>query len=63
MHRLISSVFGALPASRRAKEGLKRVMEERPNEFVKLVAQLLPKDMDVKHSGDITVQVVNYEDD
>ena len=45
------------------KEALKRVMEERPDVYLKLVAQLLPRDLDIKHSGDITVQVVNYSDD
>ncbi len=45
------------------KEALKRLCEERPEAFLKLPAALIPKDMDVKHSGDITVQVVNYSDD
>ncbi len=44
------------------KEALKRVMEERPDVFLKLVAQLLPRDLDVRHTGDITVEVVNYQD-
>ncbi len=45
------------------KEALKQVKDERPEGFLSLVARLLPKDLDVKHSGDITVQVVNYEDE
>jgi len=45
------------------KEALKQVKEERPEGFLSLVARLLPKDLDVKHSGDVTVQVVNYEDE
>ncbi len=45
------------------KEALKQVKEERPEGFLSLVARLLPKDLDVKHSGDITLQVVNYEDE
>ncbi len=45
------------------KKALKLLLEEQPREFVKLVAQLLPRDLDIKHSGDITVQVVNYCDD
>ena len=45
------------------KEALRRLCEERPDAFLKLPAALVPKDLDVKYSGDITVQVVNYEDD
>jgi len=45
------------------KEALKQVKEERPEGFLSLVARLLPKDLDVNHSGDITLQVVNYEDE
>ena len=45
------------------KEALKHVKKERPEGFLSLVARLLPKDLDVKHSGDVTVQVVNYEDE
>ena len=45
------------------KEALEQVKEERPEGFLSLVARLLPKDLDVKHSGDITIQVMNYEDE
>jgi len=45
------------------KEALKQVMQERPDGFLSLVARLLPKDLDVKHSGDVTVQIVNYADE
>ena len=45
------------------KEALKQVKEERPEGFLSLVARLLPKDLDVKHSGNISVTVVDYEDE
>ena len=45
------------------KEALKRVMEERPDVYLKLVAQLLPRDLDIKHSGDVHIQLVQYADD
>ena len=45
------------------KEALKQVKEERPEGFISLVARLLPKDLDVKHSGDVTIQIVDYQDD
>ncbi len=45
------------------KEALKKLRDERPDAFIKLPAALVPKDWDVKHFGDITVQVVNYEDE
>lgn len=45
------------------KSVIERVREESPDVYLRLVAQLVPKDLDVKHSGDVNVQVVNYEDD
>ena len=44
------------------KDVIERVREERPEVYLKLVALLVPKDLDVKHSGDVTVQLVNYAD-
>ena len=44
-------------------EVVDRLIEKRPDVFLKLVAQLVPKDLDVKHSGDLTIQIVNYADD
>ena len=45
------------------EEVLERVRKEQPAVYIKLPAALVPRDLDVKYSGDITVQVVNYEDD
>ncbi len=45
------------------KEALNQVKDERPEGFLSLVARLLPKDLDVKHSGNVTVNIVNYGDD
>ena len=42
---------------------LERVRSESPDVYMRLVAQLTPKDLDIKHSGDITVQVVNYSEE
>ncbi len=44
-------------------EVLEIIKEKRPDVYMKLVAALVPKDLDVKHSGDLTIQVVNYTDD
>ena len=44
-------------------EVLERIRSESPDVYMRLVAQLVPKDIDVKHSGDINVQVVNYSED
>ena len=46
----------------KGKEALKRAMEERSDGFIKLIAQLVPKDFDVKNSGDVTVKIVQYGD-
>ena len=44
------------------RDALRRLCAERPDVYLKLVAQLLPKDLDIKHSGDVTIQLVNYAD-
>lgn len=44
-------------------EVLERLREKQPDAYMRLVAQLVPKDIDVKHTGDITVQVVNYSEE
>ena len=41
---------------------LERIRSESPDVYMRLVAQLVPKDIDVRHSGDVTVQVVNYSE-
>ena len=45
------------------KEALRKVMEERPDGFLNLVARLLPKDLDLKHSGDVTIQIIDYQNE
>ena len=45
------------------EEVLERVRKESPDVYLRLVAQLVPRDIDVKHSGDVNVQVVNYSED
>jgi hypothetical protein len=44
------------------KSVIERVREESPDVYLRLVAQLVPKDLDVKHSGDVTVSVIQYVD-
>ena len=39
-----------------------RVRIEQPGVYLKLAAMLVPKDFNLKHSGDVTVQLVNYAD-
>ena len=38
-------------------------MEERSDVVMKHIAALVPKDVDVKHSGDVTINIVDYKDD
>ncbi len=45
------------------REALKRLCEERPDAFLKLPAALIPKDWDVKHSGDVSIRVVDYDEE
>ncbi len=44
------------------KDALEQVMKEKPDGFLSLVARLLPKDLDIRQSGDVHVTIVNYED-
>ncbi len=44
------------------KSVIERVRKESPEVYIRLAAQLVPKDIDVRHSGDVTVQVVNYSE-
>ena len=44
------------------KEALDKTIDTRPDVFLKLVGQLVPKDLDVRHSGDVTINIVDYSD-
>ena len=44
----------------RGQQALDNVKDDM---FLKLVGQLIPKDVDVKHSGDVTINIVDYQDD
>ena len=41
---------------------IKKVRVDKPEVWLKLAAMLVPKDLDLKHSGDVNVSVVNYAD-
>ena len=43
-------------------EVFERVRKEQPAVYLKLAAMLVPKDFNLKHSGDVTIQLVNYDD-
>ena len=45
------------------KAAIKRVCEERPDVYIKLIAQLIPRDLDIKHSGDVSVRIIKYADE
>ncbi len=44
------------------KEMIEKVRVDEPVVYLRLIAALVPKDLDIKHSGDVTVQIVNYGD-
>ena len=44
----------------RGQQALDNVKDDM---FLKLVGALVPKDVDVKHSGDVTINIVDYKDD
>ncbi len=39
------------------------VRENEPGVYLKLAAALVPKDLDVQHSGDVNIRIVKYADD
>ena len=39
---------------------IKKVAKEHPETYLRVVAQLLPKNLDVRQSGDVMVTVVSY---
>ena len=40
-----------------------KIKEKRPDVYIKLYSQLVPKDLDVNHSGNISISVIDYQDD
>ena len=43
-------------------EVFERVRKEQPAVYLKLAAMLVPKDFNLKHSGDVTIQLIDYQD-
>ena len=42
---------------------IERLKKDRPDVYIKLYSQIVPKDLDVKHSGSVNVTVVDYSED
>ena len=45
------------------KSVIERVRKEDPAVYIRIVAQLVPKGLEIQHGGNINVSVVNYQDD
>ncbi len=45
------------------EEMIEKVRKQSPEVWLKIASQLVPKDLDVRHSGNVSVQVVNYGED
>ena len=43
-------------------EAFDRVYKEQPGLYLRLAAMLVPKDFNLKHSGDVTIQIIDYQD-
>ena len=43
-------------------EVIERIRIEQPAVYLKLAAMLVPKDFNLKHSGDVMIQIVDYAD-
>ena len=44
-------------------EVIKLLREKDPGLYLRIVAQLVPKDLDINHGGDVIVQIVKYGED
>ena len=43
-------------------EAIERVYKEQPAVYLKLAAMFVPKDFNLKNSGDVTIQIVKFAD-
>jgi len=41
---------------------IEKVRRERPDVYLKLIAQLVPRDWDVRHSGNLNIELVSFKD-
>lgn len=57
--RVLNALYKSLED---ADDSLKLLKGKDLAAFWRIAAAQIPKDLDVRHSGDVTVQVVNYED-
>ena len=42
---------------------IEKIKKTKPDVYIKLYSQLVPKDLDINHSGNISVTVVDYSED
>lgn len=64
-NKITKAFLNALTADfkEHGKSVIERVRKESPEVYLRVVAQLIPKDIDVKHSGNVNIQIVNYSED
>ena len=58
--RVLNAIYKSLED---ADESLKLLKSEALAAYWRIAAAQIPKDLDVKHSGDLAIQVVQYSDD
>ena len=63
--KIVETYLSLLSAAQdnRGVEALDKAIDSHPDVLLKLLSALVPKDLDVKHSGDVTIQIVDYKDD
>ena len=44
------------------KAVIEKVRIEEPIVWLRLIAALVPRDFDVQHSGNVTIQIIDYQD-
>ena len=42
---------------------VEKLRDTRPDAYLKLLGALVPKDLDINHSGNINVSIVDYKDE
>ena len=44
-------------------EDIEKIKKDKPEVWVKLLAMLVPKDLDINHTGNVSIRVVDYAED
>ncbi len=49
--------------AKNGEQAIEDMRKNNPDAYVKTAVSLVPKDLDIKHTGNINISVVDYQDD